>query len=312
MALLTPLTIKSTRSMLAMQALQPEMQKLRAKYKGPENREQLNQELMRLYRENNVSPTGGCLPMLLQTPFLIVLYDVIKGLTNTVKRGSALATGKKCAHLVCATPRYIPHTSAMYRHLIANPGVMKSMGLNLATKPLSHHSHWFEYIPYIAFVVVAVGLQYFQMQQVTKRARRNPSQAQMPQQMQNIQKIMPLFFAYIYFLVPAGVVIYMIVSSAIRVATQDVIFRFGIVQVPGMERQERQIGATGGAGEGGLRALLRRASPAPAAVPAASQAPAGGSGGARANGHKPAPPAQAGPASKAHPRSKSKRTRKAR
>ena len=54
--------------MIAMQALQPELQKLRQKYKGPENREQLNSEMMRLYRESGVSPTGGCLPMFLQMP----------------------------------------------------------------------------------------------------------------------------------------------------------------------------------------------------------------------------------------------------
>ncbi len=76
MLALTPITIKSTKSMLAMQRLQPEMKKLQAKYKGPENREQLNAEMMKLYKENGTSPFGACMPMLLQTPFLIVLYSL--------------------------------------------------------------------------------------------------------------------------------------------------------------------------------------------------------------------------------------------
>ena len=84
MLALTPVTVKSTKSMLAMQRLQPEMKKLQAKYKGPENREQLNAEMMKLYKENGTSPFGACLPSLLQMPFLIVLYSLIRGLSYGV------------------------------------------------------------------------------------------------------------------------------------------------------------------------------------------------------------------------------------
>ena len=87
MLALTPVTVKSTKSMIAMQRLQPEMKKLQAKYKGAENREMLNQEMMRLYKENGTSPFGACLPSLLQMPFLIVLYTLIRGLSTTVTRG---------------------------------------------------------------------------------------------------------------------------------------------------------------------------------------------------------------------------------
>jgi hypothetical protein len=62
---------------------------------------------------------------------------------------------------------------------------------------------------------------------------RNPQAAQANPQMQTIQKITPLIFAYIYFLIPAAVVIYMIVSTAIRIGTQDIMFRTGIVQPAG-------------------------------------------------------------------------------
>jgi YidC/Oxa1 family membrane protein insertase len=315
MALLTPLTVKSTRSMLAMQALQPEMQKLRAKYKGAENREQLNQEMMRLYRENGVSPTGGCLPMFLQMPALIVLYDTIRGLANTVKKGTKIAwSGRTCARTVCPTPRYVPHSSLIFKHLIATPGVMHSIGLNLAAKPLTHRALWYDYIPYFALLGVAVGLQYFQMAQMTKRNKRNNIQQQAPQQMQTMQRVMPLIFAYIYFLVPAGVVIYMIVSSAIRVLTQDLIFRYGLVPSPG----GRQVG--------GGKPPQQRPEPGdggPGRPPAGG--PRGGGAGGTGGGAAPrAPGSRRGrmngsagstngsTAPKAHPRSKSKRERKAR
>lgn len=81
--------------MLGMQALAPEMQKLRAKYKGAENRQQLDEELMKLYREHGMSPTGGRLPMFMQMPALIVLYNTIRGLTNTLKRGQRTGTSAR-------------------------------------------------------------------------------------------------------------------------------------------------------------------------------------------------------------------------
>src|SRR5580693_2399745 len=121
MLALTPVTVKSTKSMLAMQRLQPEMKKLQAKYKGAENREQLNAEMMKLYKENGTSPFGACLPSLLQMPFLIVLYSLIRGLSYTVKFGQAYTADvhgqsviKKCADAICAAPRYIPVNSAMH------------------------------------------------------------------------------------------------------------------------------------------------------------------------------------------------------
>ena len=58
MILLLPLTLKGTRSMLAMQKLSPEMKKLQAKYK--DDRQKLNEEMMLFYKENNISPVSGC------------------------------------------------------------------------------------------------------------------------------------------------------------------------------------------------------------------------------------------------------------
>ena len=114
MLALTPVTVKSTKSMLAMQRLQPEMKKLQAKYKGPENRELLNQEMMRLYKENGTSPFGACLPSLLQMPFLIVLYTLIRGLSTT----------KTVNGHVIGAPKYIPTNSHMYHDLVLSQGQM--------------------------------------------------------------------------------------------------------------------------------------------------------------------------------------------
>jgi YidC/Oxa1 family membrane protein insertase len=70
-----PLTHKSYKSMKEMQKIQPLMAKLREKYKG--NREQMNKEMMALYRTYKVNPMGGCLPMIIQIPVFFALFRIL-------------------------------------------------------------------------------------------------------------------------------------------------------------------------------------------------------------------------------------------
>ena len=216
MGALTPFTIKSTKSMQAMQRLQPEIKKLQQKYKGPENRQVLNEEMMKLYKEEGANPLGGCLPVLLQAPFLFILYSVIKGLANVVLRGKVLV----------AEPRYIPQSSKMYHNLVSSHGQIKVFGMDLNLKAFSPHSSFAAQIPFFVFVAVAVGLQYFQMAQLNNRSRK--AGQPMPAQQQMMQRFLPVFFAYFYLIIPAAVVLYMIVSTGIRIITQDLMFRAGI------------------------------------------------------------------------------------
>lgn len=78
--LLWPLNQKAMRSMTAMQAIQPEMQALQARYK--EDPQRLQQEMLKLYKEHKVNPFGGCWPMLIPYPFLIAVFFVLQ---NTIE-----------------------------------------------------------------------------------------------------------------------------------------------------------------------------------------------------------------------------------
>jgi YidC/Oxa1 family membrane protein insertase len=70
-----PISIRSQRSMMKMQRLQPQIQRLRDKYK--DNNEQLQKEMVDLYKRNHVNPLGGCAPMALQLPIFIGLYEAL-------------------------------------------------------------------------------------------------------------------------------------------------------------------------------------------------------------------------------------------
>lgn len=76
--LILPFNIKAAKSTQGMQKIQPELKKIQEKYK--DDKEKLSTETMKLYKEHNVSMTGGCLPTLLPLPILMALYWVFLGI----------------------------------------------------------------------------------------------------------------------------------------------------------------------------------------------------------------------------------------
>ena len=339
MAALTPVTVKSTKSMLAMQRLQPEMKKLQAKYKGAENREQLNQEMMRLYKENGTSPFGACLPSLLQMPFLIVLYTLIRGLSTTATK---VVDGHR---IIVGAPRYIPTGSKMYHDLVVSQGQMHWwFGMDLSSLPFSNHttnpfthvvttsaSQAVLVIPYLVLIAAAMFLQFYQMRQMNSR---NPQAAAANPQMQTMQKFFPIIFGLIYLRVPAGATIYMVVSSAMRIGTQEVMFRTGMVEPVAAEREigsakedkpppkppPKEAKPPSKEAKPPPKQVRRSAATDGTSTDKGTVAPkgAGSNGKTNANGRKPAArktngkPASAPPPPKPQNRSRSKRTRKTR
>ena len=75
-----PLDIKSRRGMYAMNRVQPKMQELQKKY--ADDKDKLNRKMMELYRKEHVSPTAGCLPLLLQWPILIFMFTAMRVFAN--------------------------------------------------------------------------------------------------------------------------------------------------------------------------------------------------------------------------------------
>ena len=78
--ILVPLFVKQMHSMRKMSALNPQLMELRKKYKG--DKQTLNEETMRLYRENGVNPLGGCLPLLAQMPMFFALFSVLRAIAD--------------------------------------------------------------------------------------------------------------------------------------------------------------------------------------------------------------------------------------
>ena len=80
--ILTPLTITQTRSMARMQKIQPQLKELQKKYK--DDKQKLQQETMDFYKQNNVNPLAGCLPLILQMPVFFALFQTLRNPTERV------------------------------------------------------------------------------------------------------------------------------------------------------------------------------------------------------------------------------------
>jgi YidC/Oxa1 family membrane protein insertase len=81
--LLVPLMVRQIHSMQSMQAHMPRMKEIQTKYKG--DRQKLNEELMKFYKENNINPAASCLPMVFQLPIFLALYFVLKNFSKHIK-----------------------------------------------------------------------------------------------------------------------------------------------------------------------------------------------------------------------------------
>jgi len=80
--ILVPLTVRQIHSMQSLQAHAPEMKAIQQKYKG--DRQKLNEELMKFYRENHINPAASCLPLLAQFPVFIALYLTLKHFSHHI------------------------------------------------------------------------------------------------------------------------------------------------------------------------------------------------------------------------------------
>src|SRR5206468_1068504 len=84
--LLVPLTVRQIHSMQSLQKHAPEMKEIQKKYKG--DRQKLNEELMKFYKENHINPAASCLPLAAQIPVFFALYFVLRAFSKHPPSGS--------------------------------------------------------------------------------------------------------------------------------------------------------------------------------------------------------------------------------
>jgi len=175
---LLPISIRSQRSMMKMQRLQPQIQRLRDKLK--DNNEQLQKEMVDLYKRNHVNPLGGCAPMALQLPIFIGMYEALR---NSVELRHAPFVG--------------------WINDLSTPDCLHVPGL--PQLPLMHcHG--------LPVLVLLMGLTSF-LQQYMTPTTPDPNQ-------QRMMMLTPLIFTIMLINFPAGLALYYFSSNLLGVIQQ--------------------------------------------------------------------------------------------
>lgn len=199
-----PLTLTSLRSTRRMQVLQPELKELQRKYgKDPQK---LNEETIKLYRENKVNPAGGCLPLFLQLPIFFGVYQAV------IRLAQIPASEAAASSMLSGLNDLGVNTGAFQTVLNANRLNTTFLWLKDLGQP----------DPIFILPVLSVVLQLIVQLMSTPRVQ-DPQQKAMTQSM----LILPIVFGYIGFTFPSGAVLYWVIGSVISIIQTYIISGWG-------------------------------------------------------------------------------------
>lgn len=187
--LLIPLFVRQIKSQRKMQILQPQLRELQKKYKG--DRERLQQEMMKLYKDTGTNPFASCLPILLQAPFLFALFRVLDGVAKGHERGAFTSQPE----------------------LFESAGQAQIFGARLADTFLNAESINTRIIAAVMVVLMCVTQFITQRQIMRKNMPKEALEGPFAQQQKILLYVLPLVFAFsgVYF--PLGTVLYWLTSN---------------------------------------------------------------------------------------------------
>jgi YidC/Oxa1 family membrane protein insertase len=220
-AALIPLFRRQIVSMKRTQMLQPELRELQKRYKG--DRARFSQAQMELYKERGVNPASGCLPILLQLPLLLIVYQVIsQGLTNPDPTAMLTVFGVQVVDVQCVnglgTPSYDPYVPCIDTTVAWLGDMDVSQPQVLFALPIIG-----------GFSILAFASAVLQL--IQSRMTMPPSDPAFQDQNSRMQRQLVLFLPLISILyggfLPAGLFIYWIVTTIFGIVQQYLIVGWG-------------------------------------------------------------------------------------
>lgn len=202
--IMMPLYAKQLNASRAMQALQPKLKELQDKHGA--DRERLGQETMKMYKDEGVSPTSSCVPLLIQLPIFWALFRVLNG----------AARGTPLGHFFVQNPELVDSLSkaSIFNAQLSGTFLPISGGLG-ATQILA------------AVLIIAMTLLLFFQQLHMMRRNMPPSafEGPMGQQQKMMLYMMPLMYIFAGANMPVGVLVYWMISNLWTMVQQWIIIR---------------------------------------------------------------------------------------
>lgn len=212
-AALIPVFVKQIKAQRGMQALQPDMKKLQAKYKGKTDqlsRQAMAQEQMALYKEHGTNPFSACLPMLIQMPFFFSLFRVLSGVAkaNQDSKGIGAMSHDQVAQFDQATIFGAPLSAAFLPQL-------QGGDLKVSVVVLS-----------LIMIVAMTASQFITQKQImSKNMSEEAMQGPFMRQQKMMLYVLPLVFGIGGINFPIGVLIYWTTTNLWTMAQQFYVIR---------------------------------------------------------------------------------------
>ena len=206
--IMVPLFVKQVRSQRKMQAHMPQLQEIRKRYKNDKQR--LNEETMKFYKENGINPLGGCLPLVAQLPVFWALFNVLRAISNWTV-GTTPKYGLTVPVVLSAKNAHIFGASLDDKFLFPVPGESLSSRIVI-----------------LVFVLVSAGTTYLTMRQSQKRGMMQQGPVDPDNPAANMQKYMMYiapFFALSGLYWQFGLVIYWVTTNVWTLGQQHFLFR---------------------------------------------------------------------------------------
>lgn len=245
-----PFSVKSQKSMARMQQVQPLINEIQRKYAN--NREKMQQELMKVYDKYDISPTGGCMPMILQLVILMGFIDIVYR-PYTYLLGISKATINTAAINAGLGNNFFAGNQLS---LVDYPSVMQELGITPASldlnflgidlsKVLSENMGniimWILPVLALAFTILSTYISQKQATKNQSEKQKNDPQAQQAAAMSKSMYIMmPLMTAYITYTWPLGCALYWIISTLTQIAQQFFINEFVVKKMKPIELKKKK------------------------------------------------------------------------
>lgn len=238
--LLLPLTIKQQKSMRKTQEMQKELAEIQRLFKGDQNR--IAEETQKLYSKYGVSPMSGCLPMLIQLPLIMVLYQVVREpITYILGKSPSIITGAAEALGIATENNYYLQLDLMNK-ISEDPSLIEKiegfaqsdiinfnfLGINLGMIPTIDFSTIGEnpgtYIPLLLIPVLAAATTYLQTMIMNKlngqKQQGDDANAQAQMMTKSMGFMMPIMILVMAFSVPASLGLYWIIGNIFQIGQQ--------------------------------------------------------------------------------------------
>lgn len=225
--LMIPLQIKQIKGNIMMQRIQPEIAHLQKKYGN--DKERLQQEQMKLYNAKGYNPMSGCLPLLIQLPIILLLFQVINKPLTYIFNWSAEAVAEAAERLGLNATEAYAQVKIVYADKIMN---MDFLGMKLGEIPVISPAklfgeEWNIWLPIFLLAIITAVFSFFTTkitQKITSSFAGNTQQVKKKDEtagtMSMMMYLMPLMTLFISFRVPAALSFYWFISNILQTVIQ--------------------------------------------------------------------------------------------